>query len=81
MNKTVCRYFAGFMHSQARWLNKMATEGYDLQYGARPLKRAIQTHIEDEISQLLLDGELKEGDKIEVDTEENNGKLKFEVKR
>ena len=30
MNKKVCRYFAGFMHSQARWLNKMATEGYRL---------------------------------------------------
>ena len=59
----------------------LADKGFDIQYGARPLKRAIQTHIEDEISQLLLDGELKEGDKIEVDTEENNGKLKFEVKR
>lgn len=30
MNKRVCRYFAGFMHSQARWLNKMSAEGYRL---------------------------------------------------
>lgn len=59
----------------------LADKGFDIQYGARPLKRAIQTHIEDEISQLLLDGELKEGDTIDVDTEENNEKLKFKVKR
>ena len=30
MIKRVCRYFAGFMHSQARWLNKMASQGYRL---------------------------------------------------
>lgn len=30
MTKRYCRYFAGFMHSQARWLNKMAAKGYRL---------------------------------------------------
>ena len=32
----------------------VATKGYDLQYGARPLKRAIQNHLEDGLSELLL---------------------------
>ena len=35
----------------------MATKGYDVQFGARPLKRAIQNHIEDGLSELILSGE------------------------
>ncbi len=44
----------------------VAEKGYDIQFGARPLKRAIQTHIEDVICEKMLSGELKEGDKIEI---------------
>ena len=57
----------------------LADKGYDIQYGARPLKRALQNYVEDEISELLLDGALQQGDTIVVTAGEQ--KLKFEVKR
>ena len=44
----------------------VATKGYDVQFGARPLKRAIQTYIEDGLCELLLSGNLKKGDVIHV---------------
>lgn len=44
----------------------VATKGYDVQFGARPLKRAIQTYIEDGLCERLLSGELKEGATITV---------------
>ncbi len=44
----------------------IASQGYDVQYGARPLKRAIQTHLEDGISELIKNSALKEGDTIQV---------------
>lgn len=61
--------------------NFLADKGYDIQYGARPLKRALQNHIEDEISELLLDGALQVGDTILVETDGNGEKLKFEIKK
>ena len=61
--------------------NFLANKGYDIQYGARPLKRALQNYVEDEISELLLDGALKNGDKIHVTTHESEERLKFEVIR
>ena len=57
----------------------LADKGYDIQYGARPLKRALQNYVEDEISELLLDGALQAGDTILVTTGEQ--KLNFKVKR
>jgi ATP-dependent Clp protease ATP-binding subunit ClpB len=44
----------------------LAAEGYDPQFGARPLKRAIQEHILNPLSMRLLEGEFKPGDKIKV---------------
>ena len=41
-------------------------QGTDLKYGARPLRRAIQRYIEDEISDLILKSELKNGQKIAI---------------
>ena len=61
--------------------NFLADKGYDIQYGARPLKRALQNYVEDEISELLLDGALQTGDTISVEADTENNKLKFEVKR
>ncbi|HHT50084.1 MAG TPA: ATP-dependent Clp protease ATP-binding subunit [Eubacteriaceae bacterium] len=40
--------------------------GYDEQYGARPLRRAIQTYIEDEMAEAFLLGDIKEGDRIKI---------------
>ena len=59
--------------------NFLANKGYDIQYGARPLKRALQNYVEDEISALLLDGKLNPGDKIIADCDTANDKLRFEV--
>ena len=52
-------------------------EGYDVKYGARPLKRAIQKLVEDKLSHLFLDGEIKKGSKILVDSEDD--KLTFKL--
>jgi ATP-dependent Clp protease ATP-binding subunit ClpC len=51
----------------------LAKEGFDPQYGARPLKRAIQRHIEDQLSEALLAGTVKRGDRVYIDVED--GKL------
>jgi len=45
----------------------IAEKGYDSQFGARPLKRAIQKYLEDPIAEEILKGELSEGDTMEVD--------------
>ena len=57
----------------------LAEKGYDVQFGARPLKRALQSYIEDEISELLLDGALKSGDSILVEHKEGDEKLIFNI--
>jgi ATP-dependent Clp protease ATP-binding subunit ClpB len=53
----------------------LAKEGYDPQFGARPLKRAIQQFLLDPLAMKLLDGEVKTGDRVKVTFE--NGQLKF----
>ncbi len=53
----------------------LAKEGFDLTYGARPLRRAITKIVEDKLSEEMLKGNIKKGDKINVNTE--NNKLKF----
>ena len=57
----------------------VASKGYDVQFGARPLKRAIQNHIEDGLSELILSGEIKAGDTIKVSKEKDSEKLKFDI--
>ena len=52
--------------------NFLAEKGYDKQYGARPLKRAIQNHIEDALAEILLKEEAKDGDTILVDVSPDN---------
>jgi len=50
------------MNEEARKF--IANKGYDIQYGARPLKRAIQTHVEDALAEVILGNEIQEGDTI-----------------
>ena len=57
------------------------TEGYDPNFGARPLKRAIQKLIQDPLALKILDGEVLHGDHVIVDADKRTGKLKFEVSR
>jgi ATP-dependent Clp protease ATP-binding subunit ClpB len=57
------------------------TEGYDPNFGARPLKRAIQKLIQDPLALKILDGEVLHGDHIVADADKRSGKIKFEVSR
>ena len=53
----------------------LAKEGYDPQFGARPLKRAVQERILNPLSMKLLEGEFKPGDRIKVTTSDDELKL------
>jgi len=54
----------------------IAEKGYDSQFGARPLKRAIQKYLEDPIAEEILKGELVEGDVMEVDYDKETEEIK-----
>ena len=54
-------------------------KGTDLKYGARPLRRAIQRYIEDELSDMILRSQLLNGQKVLVDLDKENNKLIFYV--
>lgn len=51
----------------------LAKEGFDPQYGARPLKRAMQRHIEDKLSEALLAGTIARGDEVRIDVDPAGG--------
>jgi ATP-dependent Clp protease ATP-binding subunit ClpC len=53
--------------------NKLAEEGFDKQFGARPLRRAITNLIEDQLSEELLRGRFKRGDEVEIDHDKEPG--------
>ncbi len=53
-------------------------KGTDIKFGARPLRRAIQRYIEDELSEMILRGTLLDGQNVNIELQED--KLKFEVK-
>ncbi len=57
----------------------IANKGYDKQFGARPLRRAIQTHLEDGISELIVEERLQEGNTIVAKLNEAKDKVVFEV--
>jgi ATP-dependent Clp protease ATP-binding subunit ClpB len=57
------------------------TEGYDVNYGARPLKRAIQRMIQDPLALKILDGEVLHGDHVVVDADAKAHKMTFVVSR
>jgi len=59
--------------------NLVADRGFDIQYGARPLKRAIQSEIEDPLSEMLLREEAKPGDTIVIDAKD--GKIVTRIKK
>ena len=57
----------------------VAEKGYDVQFGARPLKRAIQTYIEDGISELIVNGDVKTGATIHINKVEGKDELSFDA--
>ena len=59
----------------------VATKGYDVQFGARPLKRAIQTYIEDVVSEQILSGNLGDGDAITIHKNPDKDALTAEIQK
>jgi ATP-dependent Clp protease ATP-binding subunit ClpB len=57
------------------------TQGYDANFGARPLKRAIQKLVQDPLALKILDGEILHGDHIIIDADKKTSKMKFEVSK
>ncbi len=55
----------------------IAEKGFDANFGARPLKRAIQKHLEDPIAEEILKGDLHEGDILEIDVDTETKELKI----
>ncbi|WP_128543924.1 ATP-dependent Clp protease ATP-binding subunit [Larkinella soli] len=59
----------------------LSEKGYDPQYGARPLSRAIQKYLEDPVAEEILKGDLKDGDVILADYDDNGETLTISVKK
>jgi ATP-dependent Clp protease ATP-binding subunit ClpC len=57
----------------------IAEKGYDPQFGARPLKRAIQKYLEDELAEIIIKATMTEGDTISVGFDKENEKLTMEL--
>ena len=58
--------------------NYILEKGTDIKFGARPLRRAIQRYVEDELSEMILRQQLLDGQTVNIDFVDGN--LKFEVK-
>ena len=59
----------------------IAEKGFDKQYGARPLKRAIQKYIEDALAEEIVNSKLEEGDSIFMDLDKKSEELTIEIKK
>lgn len=59
----------------------IAEKGFDKQYGARPLKRAIQKYIEDALAEEIVNSKLNEGDSIYMDLDEKKEELTIDIKK
>jgi ATP-dependent Clp protease ATP-binding subunit ClpC len=57
----------------------LVDHGYDEKYGARPLKRAIQKHLEDPMAEQIINAEMEEGDLLKASFRKGSDELKFEV--
>ncbi|WP_412561036.1 ATP-dependent Clp protease ATP-binding subunit [Winogradskyella sp. MIT101101] len=58
----------------------IAEKGFDKQYGARPLNRAIQKYVEDALAEEIINSKIHEGDTITMDLDSKNDKLKIKIK-
>ncbi len=59
--------------------NFIADKGYDQQFGARPLHRAIQKYLEDPLAEEILSMNIKSGDVLIADLDTENSKIKFSL--
>ena len=58
----------------------IADKGYDSQFGARPLHRAIQKYLEDPLAEEILNNQIKAGDTVLAELDQENGKITFRLK-
>ena len=56
-------------------------DGYDPEYGARPMRRSVEKHLEDPFAEHLLRGDVKEGDSVVVSVDKKQKQLKFKVQK
>src|SRR5208283_966911 len=56
-------------------------QGYDPNFGARPLRRSIQKLVQDPLAMKILDGEVLHGDHVVVDADKKAGKMKFDISK
>jgi ATP-dependent Clp protease ATP-binding subunit ClpC len=61
--------------------NFLADKGYDVQFGARPLHRAIQKYLEDPLAEEILNMQVKAGDVLIADADEEKAKLFFTLQQ
>jgi len=59
----------------------IAEKGFDKQFGARPLKRAIQKYVEDALAEEIITSKIHEGDQIFMDLDADNQELKIVIKK
>ena len=59
----------------------IADKGFDKQYGARPLNRAIQKYIEDALAEEIINSNLQEGDALTMDLDEKTNELTIKIKK
>lgn len=59
----------------------IVTEGYDPEYGARPMRRAVERFLEDPLAEALLASEVKEGDVVTASVKKKDGKISFKSKQ
>jgi ATP-dependent Clp protease ATP-binding subunit ClpC len=64
-----------------RFKDRVIEEGYDVSYGARPLRRVLMRLLEDNLAQAILSGEISEGDTACVDADEEGNILVGEAKK
>ncbi len=57
----------------------IAEKGYDIQFGARPLKRAIQKYLEDEMAEVIIKASVSEGDTVSIGFDKKNEKIKVRI--
>jgi len=61
--------------------NFIASKGYDSQFGARPLKRAIQKYLEDELAEMIINASVQPGNHIYVDYDKEAGKIVTDIRQ
>ena len=59
----------------------LINDGYDPEYGARPMRRSVEKHLEDPLAEHLLRGDVKDGDHVVVTIDKKENKLKFKAKK